>query len=81
MSVDGPMQVLALNVGQPADVVYHGRPTTTAGDKRPVAAAWLAGIGCTVLALIAVCCIAAVVLVYLFLPSGRSAIAPLLAMM
>ncbi len=38
---DSPIQVVALNVGQTTAVVYHGRATTTAGDKRPVAAAWL----------------------------------------
>lgn len=39
--------IVALNVGQPAAVVYHGRATTTAGDKQPVAAAWLGPVGFT----------------------------------
>jgi hypothetical protein len=42
--------------------------------------AWLAGIGCTVLALIAVCCLVAAIALYLFLPISRSAIEPLLAL-
>jgi MOSC domain-containing protein YiiM len=34
-------EIVALNVGQPKGVVYHGRATRTAGDKQPVAEAWL----------------------------------------
>jgi MOSC domain-containing protein YiiM len=35
------VRLVGLNVGQTANVVYHGRATTTAGAKQPVAAAWL----------------------------------------
>ncbi len=41
------IRIVALNVGQTAAVVYHGRATTTAGDKRAVAAAWLGPEGFT----------------------------------
>jgi MOSC domain-containing protein YiiM len=34
-------EIAALNVGQTRGVVYHGRATTTAGDKQPVGEAWL----------------------------------------
>jgi hypothetical protein len=36
--------------------------------------AWMAGIGCTVVALIGVCCLLAIFVVYLLLPAQRSAI-------
>ena len=42
--------------------------------------AWLAGMGCTVLALIAVCCLVAAIALYLILPVSRGAIEPLLAL-
>ncbi len=41
------IRIVALSLGQTAAVVYHGRATTTAGDKRPVAAAWLGPEGFT----------------------------------
>src|SRR5690242_12473783 len=41
------MRVVSLNLGQVRDVVYHGRATTTAGAKQPVAAAWLGPEGFT----------------------------------
>ena len=41
------IKIVGLNLGQTAAVVYHGRATTTAGDKRPVAAAWLGPEGLT----------------------------------
>jgi MOSC domain-containing protein YiiM len=40
-------EIVALNLGQPKPVVYHGRSTTTAGDKLPVAEAWLGREGFT----------------------------------